>query len=58
MVRFERYCDDMVLHCSSQRQARFIRHVVEERLQKFGLHCHPEKTRIVYCKVRAVVAPT
>jgi RNA-directed DNA polymerase len=50
VVQFERYCDDMVLHCYSQRQARFIRHVVEERLLKFGLRCHPEKTRIVYCK--------
>ncbi|MGH3942173.1 MAG: reverse transcriptase domain-containing protein [Pseudonocardiaceae bacterium] len=49
-VRFERYCDDIVLHCHSQRQARFIRHVVEERLLEFGLRCHPEKSRIVYCK--------
>jgi hypothetical protein len=27
-----------------------IRNAVEERLLKFGLCCHPEKTRIVYCK--------
>ncbi|MGH3981693.1 MAG: reverse transcriptase domain-containing protein, partial [Pseudonocardiaceae bacterium] len=39
VVQFERYCDDVVLHCSSQRQARFIRHVVEERLLEFGLRC-------------------
>jgi group II intron reverse transcriptase/maturase len=49
-VRFERYCDDVVLHCHSQRQAKLIRNAVEERLLKFGLCCHPEKTRIVYCK--------
>jgi RNA-directed DNA polymerase len=24
--------------------------VVEERLLEFGLRCHPDKTRIVYCK--------
>ncbi len=50
VVQFERYCDDVVLHCFSQRQAKYIRHVVEERLLEFGLRCHPDKTRIVYCK--------
>jgi RNA-directed DNA polymerase len=50
VVQFERYCDDVVLHCFSQRQAKYIRHVVEERLLEFGLRCHPGKTRIVYCK--------
>ena len=50
MVQFERYCDDVVLHCVSQRQAKYIRHVVEERLLEFGLRFHPDKTRIVYCK--------
>jgi len=50
VVRFERYCDDVVLHCDSQRQARFTQHVVEERLLEFGLRCHPEKTRLVYRK--------
>jgi RNA-directed DNA polymerase len=50
LVRFERYCDDVILHCYSQRQAKFIRDVVEERLLEFGLRCHPDKTRIVYCK--------
>ncbi|KJE20034.1 Retron-type reverse transcriptase [Frankia torreyi] len=50
VVRFERYCDDIVLHCYSQRQAKYIRDVVEKRLLEFGLRCHPDKTRIVYCK--------
>ena len=27
-----------------------MRQIVEERLAQFGLRCHPEKTRIVYCK--------
>jgi len=49
-VRFERYCDDVVLHCYSQRQANFVRRVIEERLLTFGLRCHLDKTRIVYCK--------
>ena len=50
MVQFERYCDDVILHCSTRRQAEFVRRVVEERLAEFGLRCHPEKTCIVYCK--------
>ncbi|WP_131773951.1 MULTISPECIES: group II intron reverse transcriptase/maturase, partial [Protofrankia] len=50
VVRFERYCDDIILHCYSQRQAKYIRDVVEKRLLEFWLRCHPDKTRIVYCK--------
>ncbi|WP_261574225.1 group II intron reverse transcriptase/maturase [Frankia gtarii] len=50
VVRFERYCDDIILHCYSQRQASYLRSVVEKRLLEFGLRCNPDKTRIVYCK--------
>ncbi|SNQ50406.1 Group II intron reverse transcriptase/maturase [Frankia canadensis] len=50
VVWFERYCDDIILHCYSQRQASYLRSVVEKRLLEFGLRCNPDKTRIVYCK--------
>jgi RNA-directed DNA polymerase len=40
----------LILHCYSRRQAEYIRDVVEKRLLEFGLRCHPDKTRIVYCK--------
>lgn len=49
-VRFERYCDDAIVHCVSEKQAEFIRSVIARRLAEFGLTLHPEKTRIVYCK--------
>jgi group II intron reverse transcriptase/maturase len=49
-VRFERYCDDAVVHCASEKQAKFVRGLIEDRLLQFGLRLHPEKTRIVYCK--------
>ncbi len=49
-IRFERYCDDAVVHCASEKQANFVRDVIERRLLQFGLRLHPEKTRIVYCK--------
>jgi RNA-directed DNA polymerase len=48
-VRFERYCDDAIVHCVSEKQAKFIRNLIAARLWKFGLRLHPEKTRIVYC---------
>ncbi|MCS3831204.1 retron-type reverse transcriptase [Salinibacter ruber] len=47
---FERYADDMIVHCRSERPARFIRHRIEERLQRYKLELHPRKTKIVFCK--------
>ncbi|MFC3456139.1 group II intron reverse transcriptase/maturase [Amycolatopsis speibonae] len=47
---FERYCDDAVVHCRSEAQARFVRAAIAARLAQVGLELHPDKTRIVYCK--------
>jgi len=49
-VRFERYCDDAVVHCASEKQARQVRDAIAERLAQVGLELHPQKTKIVYCK--------
>ena len=49
-VSFERYCDDAVVHCDSERQARMLRDAIATRLAHVGLELHPDKTRIVYCK--------
>jgi RNA-directed DNA polymerase len=49
-LRFERYCDDLVVHCVSERQARYVRAAIAKRLAECRLEMHPEKTRIVYCK--------
>ena len=49
-VPFERYVDDAVVHCRSERQARMVRAALEERMGQVGLSLHPDKTRIVYCK--------
>jgi RNA-directed DNA polymerase len=48
-VRFERYCDDIIVHCHSEKQAKYLRNVIAARLWRYGLQLHPEKTRIVYC---------
>ncbi len=47
---FERYADDVVVHCKSEAQARFIRDKIAQRLRRCKLQAHPEKTKIVYCK--------
>jgi RNA-directed DNA polymerase len=49
-VWFERYADDAVLHCATERQARQVLAALRDRLVEFGLQLHPDKTRIVYCK--------
>lgn len=47
---FERYADDVVIHCRTQAEAQAIRRAVEERLRLCKLEAHPEKTRLVYCR--------
>jgi group II intron reverse transcriptase/maturase len=47
---FERYADDVVIHCRSKEQALAVKAAVEERLRQCKLEAHPEKTRIVYCR--------
>jgi len=49
-IGFERYVDDAVVHCVSERQARFVLAAIEKRMAEVGLELHPEKTRIVYCQ--------
>jgi len=49
-VPFERYADDVVIHCVSQQQAELVLEAVRQRLKDCKLELHPEKTRIVYCK--------
>ena len=49
-IRFERYVDDAVVHCVSERQARYVLAAIGERMRQVGLTLHPEKTRIVYCQ--------
>jgi hypothetical protein len=39
-----------VVHCVSERQARYVRRAIEDRMVQVGLRLHPDKTRIVYCK--------
>lgn len=49
-IPFERYVDDAVVHCRTERQARVVKDAITKRLAGLGLEVHPVKTRIVYCK--------
>jgi group II intron reverse transcriptase/maturase len=49
-VPFERYADDVLVHCRSERHARVVMAAIRDRLAQCGLELHPTKTRIVYCK--------
>ncbi|WPY01899.1 Group II intron reverse transcriptase/maturase (plasmid) [Candidatus Trichorickettsia mobilis] len=49
-VRFERFADDILAHCSSQKQAERVLEGIKIRLKECGLELHPEKTKVVYCK--------
>lgn len=50
IIPFERYADDIIVHCASERQATWLKEKIKERLIKCGLELHPEKTKIIYCK--------
>jgi RNA-directed DNA polymerase len=47
---FERYADDILVHCRTREQAERVRQAVQERLARCKLEVHPNKTQIVYCQ--------
>jgi RNA-directed DNA polymerase len=48
--RFERFADDMIVHCRTLRQAREVLAAITRRLERYGMRLHPGKTKIVYCR--------
>lgn len=49
-VVFERYADDVVVHCVTRGQAERLVTAIAGRMGEVGLRLHPGKTKIVYCK--------
>jgi len=47
---FERYADDIVIHCRTKAEAEILLAEIKGRLGECKLTVHPEKTKIVYCK--------
>lgn len=49
-IKFERYADDIVVHCKSLKQLEWIKSEIEERLSRCKLQLSETKTKSVYCK--------
>jgi len=49
-IPFERYADDAVAHCISERQAWFVLGKIKTWMADCHLELNDDKTRIVYCK--------
>lgn len=47
---FERFADDIVVHCHTRKQAETLKEEIRARLAEWKLELSEEKTRIVYCK--------
>ena len=44
---FERYADDIIVHCKTEKQALYLLHLIKKRMESCKLNLHPEKSKIV-----------
>ena len=49
-IPFERFADDVIYHCKTEKQAHWLLSQIKTRLAACGLELHPKKTRIVSCR--------
>jgi group II intron reverse transcriptase/maturase len=49
-IPFERYCDDVIVHCKSEAQAMYMKGKISGRMNACKLYLSPQKTKIVFCK--------
>jgi group II intron reverse transcriptase/maturase len=56
-VPFERYADDIIVHCKTRAQAVLLRNAIQQRMEQCGLTLHPEKTKWVCCDPRVKANP-
>ncbi len=49
-ICFERYANDVIVHCHTQREAKEVLLQITDRMSQCELELHPLKTKIVYCK--------
>jgi len=47
---FERYADDIVIHCHNIKEALRLMEKIKQRMQDCKLELHQEKSKIVYCR--------
>ena len=56
-IRFERYLDDVIIHCHRFSEAQLMLRQVEKRLNDVRLSLNMDKTCIAYCKTGKVKSP-
>jgi group II intron reverse transcriptase/maturase len=49
-LKFERYVDDIIIHCSSHSKANEIMRMVSERFATIGLELNQDKSKLVHCR--------
>jgi group II intron reverse transcriptase/maturase len=49
-LSFVRYADDLVVHCTNQKEAEQVLDTTKKRLEQCKLQAHEKKTKIVFCK--------
>lgn len=49
-IKFERYCDDIIVHCKSEKQAMFMKAMIVKRLAECKLSVNEQKSKVVFCK--------
>lgn len=52
---FERYADDIVVHCKTEKQAQFVLGKIKQRMKACKLSLHPVKTKIVNLRGASVL---
>lgn len=50
---FERYADDIVVHCKTEKQALYLKSLIERRMLRCKLELHPDKTKVVHLRGEA-----
>jgi len=49
-IPFARFADDIVAHCKTEMQAKYVLNSIRKQLSAWGLELHPDKTKIVHCR--------
>lgn len=49
-LKFTRYADDVIVHCKTESESKFVYQEIEERLKSCDLKLNREKSKIVYCR--------
>jgi RNA-directed DNA polymerase len=49
-IVFERYCDDVIIHCKTEKQANWLKRKIASRFLQCKLSLNEQKTKVVFCK--------